>query len=664
MKPIEILGNAGSIARRLERYEERPQQLQMANAVQQAILQKQHLIVEAGTGVGKSFAYLVPAILSLAENQASTDQEKRRIIVSTHTIALQEQLVDKDLPLLNSVIPLEFSFVLAKGRHNYLSRRRLKTANKKALDLFPSAEESEFLDYLNRWSANAREGSRSELKQREWSSVWEEVQSDSNNCLGRECPTFKQCFYYQARNRMANADILIVNHALFFSDLALRAKGISMLPDYHTVILDEAHTVPDVASDQLGMKITSRQFDYALNKLYNERTQKGLMVFHRCHEGQKKVIRCRQIAEDFFSDIANWLARKNTPNQRSQTVRVTQTGIVQNLLSPELQNLSKYLYGMANQLNDKSQQLDLSSAADRLEGLANELEQWRLQRLEEGVYWIEQQVNRYQRVSMELHAAPLDVGPQMRKMLFDRTDTVVLTSATLATGRDSFDFFQNRVGLTQAQRLVVGSPFDYERQSKLILVDNIEPPNGGNQALHEQQSLQAIKKYIDQTQGNAFVLFTNFVFLNRAARELSPWLAERNLRLLQHEAGGNRSRLLQTFKETPGAVLFGADSFWQGVDVPGDALKNVIITRLPFSVPDQPLLQARLDAIEKSGGNKFKDYQIPEAIIKFKQGFGRLIRSQSDSGIVVVLDSRINNKFYGKLFLQSLPKCQVVTESL
>jgi len=662
VKPIEILGNDGSLARRLKNYEQRQQQLDMADAVADAIANSRHLLVEAGTGVGKSFGYLVPAILSLAKNQESKTESKRRIVVSTHTISLQEQLMLKDLPLLNSVIPLEFSAVLGKGRHNYLSLRRLRMAREKKASLFSQIEADSQLDYLNEWARDPDGGSRSELEVRISNSVWDEVRSDSGNCLGRNCPTYSECFYFRARQRLQHADILVVNHALFFSDLSLRQAGVKVLPDYDVVVFDEAHTLPDVASDHLGMSITMGQVEYTLNKLYSESQNKGLLVHFHSPEGQRLVIACRTLAEDFFSDVLNWLARHQPQHTRNVSLRVRQAGIVANSLSPKMEQLAKLIRKLAEDINDAGERLNLVSAADRLGAMATQLEAWRLQEMKESVYWIEATANRYNKTRVQLSAAPLDIGPILRNWLFDKTKTCVLTSATLATGRGSFDFFQNRIGLTDPNKLMLGSPFDYRAQAKLVLVNDMTSP-ADHRDTHERQCIELIPKYLSLTDGHAFVLFTSYQFLNRAVRELTPWLVEQGLAIYCQDNESSRTDLLERFKRQPRGVLFGTDSFWQGVDVPGSALQNVIITKLPFSVPDKPLLQARLEAIEQAGRNSFREYQLPEAVIKFKQGFGRLIRTKDDRGIVVVLDPRIQSKPYGKTFIDSLPNCQVVIES-
>ena len=664
----DILGPGGLIAQRLPNYEHRDQQLKMADAVAAALRDGRHLVAEAGTGVGKSFAYLVPAILAVAGDQGAPDRDSgkdeqgpkrlKKIVVSTHTISLQEQLLHKDLPLLNAVIPLEFTAVLVKGRRNYVSLRRLETALSRASSLFSTEEEMEQLRALRDWSKTTGDGSLSDLTFRPPGSVWDEAASDSGNCLGKKCPKYKECFYYQARRRVFNTQILVVNHALFFSDLALRRAGASILPKYDAVIFDEAHTLEAVAADHLGLSVSSGQIQYILNKLYNDRSNKGLLVHHRCGEEQRQTLRCSQLADDFFRDIHNWLGEQSETNGRVHTPE-----IVGNSLSSALVQLAAMLRQRSSNLKDEAQRQDFVSAHERLTALAGEIEVWLGQGIPEAVYWIDASLSRRARPQIKLEAAPIDVGPTLRKELFESTHSVILTSATLSVGRQgSFDFFKSRIGLTQATGIRLGSPFDYRRQAKLILVDGMPDPTADREQF-DARCVALIRRYVARTDGRAFVLFTSYEMMRRAASELTPWLAEQDLALYSQADGVPRHEMLQRFKSNPRSVLFGADSFWQGVDVPGDALQNVIITKLPFSVPDQPLLQARLDAIRKRGGNPFMEYQVPEAAIRLKQGFGRLIRSQQDRGIVVLLDPRVRTKRYGQILLESLPECEVVIES-
>ncbi len=647
-----MLAPGGPISRRLPEFESRPQQVEMAAAVEHTLSQRGRLMVEAGTGVGKSFAYLLPAIARIVE-------KRERIVICTHTISLQEQLIEKDIPLLRAVFPEEFSAVLVKGRGNYLSLRRLKLASEREDRLFFDEGARASLQAIEAWAYETRDGSLSSLPVVPPGDVWDAVQSDAHNCMGRKCPTYQKCFYQTARRRMENADLLVCNHALFFSDLALRSGGVGFLPPYHHVILDEAHTIEDVASDHFGVRLTEGRINHLLRMLYDPRTGRGYLAALKLKEGSNAVLDqainasldARNAAELLFDSWWRWLKAEG------RNGRVREASVVADTLHAPMQRLAESLKLLKTRAINEADEFELTSYSIRAASIAAELEALHAQSMNGYVYWVEptqsESKARRGRPRLMLSAAPVDVAPILREKLFGQEISVVLTSATLATGRADFAHPRLRLGADDAATLALGSPFDHARQCRLIIDRSMpEPASPG----YLDALAPRILQHIRSTGGGAFVLFTSFDLLNKAVDRLRPELAADGYPLLVHGQDGQRSLLLARFREAGNAVLFGTASFWQGVDVRGDALRNVIITRLPFDVPDRPVIQARHELIQSRGGNPFMEDQIPSAVIRFKQGFGRLIRSATDTGRVVVLDPRLVTKFYGRRFLDALPE--------
>jgi len=491
-------------------------------------------------------------------------------------------------------------------------------------------------------------------------SVWEHVESDAGNCMGRRCPTYDKCFYQSARRRMENANLLICNHALFFSDLALRQKGAGFLPAYDHVIFDEAHHLEDVASGHFGVRCSESRVRHVLRTLYNAATGKGTLAgieaaglpVDEVDATTRAALEAQSAAESFFDGV--WRSVEQGKGAAAQSGRVSEPDAFDNPLSPALGDLGTRLKLLRERAVDESLQFDLGSAAQRVTDIAAEIEIFLSQGIPGCVYWVERGRPLYgtKRPSVTLSCATVDVGPVLQAALFSLPVSITMTSATLATGAGDFSHIVGRLGCDGAKTLALGSPFDYASQMRVIIERSMPSPEDPRSL---DELVPRVLQHIDETGGGAFVLFTSFRALKQVAERCAPILRAAGHPVFIHGEDGERSQLLKRFRESDRSVLFGTASFWEGVDVRGQALRNVIITKLPFDVPDHPLIQARHERIQELGGNPFRDDQLPRAVLRFKQGVGRLIRSGEDSGRVVILDPRIVTKFYGKRFMAALP---------
>jgi len=638
---LRFFNKDGPVAKAVGRYEERPQQAEMACAVARALEGGGHLVVEAGTGVGKSLAYLAPAAMwALARG--------KRVAVATYSKALQEQLVKKDIPGLAKALAAENKFVtsaLLMGSENYLCLRRLDIALRRQAGLFDSPARAEILNGLRACAATARTGLRQELPLRVPEQLWENVRRESELCAGKLCPKKDFCLWRRDVSRARAAQITVVNHHLFFA-------GMYGIP-WDAAILDEAHNIEDVSAQYLGASVSGRDITRILDGIFSASSKRGSaarFILAGTAEGDavsNALDAAASAADDFFSAAARNAGIELQP----RSVRVTKPDFAPDTITPALAGAANALANIISRAKDMEEELALKSSRDKLTEAVSALKRFLKCDSRDFAYWVEGRSFRG-RTHVSLQITPLDVSGELAKTLFASGQPVIMTSATLAVD-GGFDYFRKRTGLPPCEDKIISSPFDYRKQAGLYIASDMPCPRNETQA-YEAAVIKAAEEIIRSVDGGVFVLFTSWNFLQRAAGEIAAKLGSRPL-FIQGEM--QPSVLVKEFKTAGNGVLFATDTFWQGVDVPGKALSCVIITRLPFLAPDSPVEQARAQWYAERGQEIFGQYTLPRAVIKFHQGFGRLIRRKSDRGAVAVLDPRILGMRYGAKFIGAVPQC-------
>lgn len=638
-KKDQIFGTGGLISQHHEKYEYREGQVRMANEIAVAFESKKHLIVEAGTGTGKTLAYLVPAI-------AASIKLKKRIIISTGTKNLQEQLMEKDIPFLQKVLPGKFSAAYMKGRSNYACLYRInKSDNQPILD---GMDQIDHFNEVRNWVRETATGDRAELTYLPENLLfWSRINAKSDTCIGQKCPDYEPCFITRMRSGAESADIVIVNHHLFFADLNVRGNQFGkVIPDYGAVIFDEAHLIEDIAADYFGVQVSNFQIDELARDTSDLPISDAIAVAGLTKHAAKIL----GLADQFWVRFTKARGGEGRfPLADEFEVRGSDGESHGTPLGEAYHVLDEALSRMETDVDIYSEKLpEAESVVKRIKQVRSDLSFIVKQADRNYVHWLELRGR-----GVFLQASPVDVSSLLQEKLFDKVDTCVLTSATLSTN-GSFNFIRDRLGLgrEKTNTLVAQSSFDYENQAIVYLPPSMPDPRSPE---FSQMAASEIIKLLKVTQGHAFVLCTS----NQSMAALYELVSSRIAYPCFLQGTMSKTGLLERFRGTPNAVLFATSSFWQGVDVQGDQLSCVIIDKLPFAVPSDPIVAARAKFIDENGGKSFFDYSVPQAVISLKQGIGRLIRSSSDRGVIAILDPRLRTKGYGRDFLNSLPRMRI-----
>ena len=663
-------------------FEYRKEQEDMAHVVEKSVNENKKLIVEAGTGTGKTLAYLIPAIRWAVEN-------KKKVIIATNTINLQEQLLLKDIPLAKSIIKEDFSYALVKGRNNYVCKRLFnELALGKNIDIETySIEAREQIEYILKWGHKTKTGDKADLPFEVLPEVWELIQSTTELCIGKKCPYRKECFYMKTRMEKLEADILISNHHVFFADLNVRAETdfdteYLILPRYDMVIFDEAHNIESVARSYFSVEVSKISFTRLLNRIYQKKSRKKeKSALIRVEESiddkslkdtsqyiqllnsiKEETSILQNISDEYFDEIRKMYDSKaDMPIRKTlNNFEMTKSRFLENLrekksfFERKMNEFLNDLMAFSNVIDEeKDKNPEVINFVNHIKIYKSYIDNFKFINEfsnDDYIYWLD--INA-KRTNVVLTATPLNIAQKLSSVLFENLNRLVFASATLATN-GNFNYFKNSLGLNGEKCIeeIIKSPFNYDEQMSVYIPNDILDSENINAFVTDASRF--ILEILTKTQGKAFVLFTSYTMLNQIYYSIGKKLKNAGFEVFLH-GEKQRSQLIKEFKESKNPILFGTTSFWEGVDVQGENLSNVIITKLPFLVPTDPIVSAISKKIEEEGRNSFTDYQLPEAIIKFKQGIGRLIRKKSDSGNIFILDSRILKKKYGTLFIQALP---------